>query len=193
MTDTLEEPCLSDPILEETQSGHYFEDASWHQATPSLKLTLCTRSDFMCNDNPETVFFAAIKRKHVTGYGLPVRYERYFAVWSAKAPFNMLAVSKHPVLFANGTNRGWTPGATWDDAGISLEEAERRGEFGKFTYTTTIAYAWGRDEYDVREKYAGYLDDEVIISVGIDDQDGLYGKVRVSDLLQCLRICPGRD
>jgi hypothetical protein len=30
-----------------------------------------------------------------------------------------------------------------------------------------------------------------MLSVGIDDIDQVYGKVLVSDLLQCLRICPG--
>lgn len=191
MTDPSEEPCLHDPTPEELANGHYMADASWHQATPSLKLILCERSDQTCvRGNPEMVFFAAIQRKHINGYGLPVRYERYFVVWSVTAPFNMLAVSQHPILFANETNRGWTTEEIWDDSPEDL--ATGSGEWGRFTYTTTIAYAWGREESDVREKGVGYLDDEVILSIGIDDEGGLYGKAKVSELLQCLRICPGR-
>lgn len=60
------------------------------------------------------------------------------------------------------------------------------------TYTTTIAWDWGREEGDVRGKSIGYLDDEVILSVGVDDQDQVFGIVTASELLQCLRICPGR-
>jgi hypothetical protein len=190
-TDTLEEPCLREPTPEEANGGHFMAGASWHQATPALRLVLCTRTNSSCiNQSGEIVFFAAIHRKHVNDYGLPERYERYFVVWSATPPFNMLAVSQHPILLANETNRGWTPEEIWDDAPDS--EPGHRSEWGQFTYTTTIAYAWGREESDVREKGAGYLDDEVIISVGIDDQNGLYARVKVSELLQCLRICPGR-
>ncbi|KAE8450273.1 hypothetical protein EG329_006701 [Mollisiaceae sp. DMI_Dod_QoI] len=192
MTDPFEKPCLMDPTAEELANGNLMADASTlHQATPALKLILCERSDLTCiRASPEMVFFAAIQRKHVNGYGLPVRYERSFVVWSATAPFNMLAVSQHPILFANETSRGWTAEEIWDDLPEAL--AAGRGEFGRFTYTTTIAYAWGREESDIREKGVGYLDDEVILSVGIDDEGGLYGKVKVSELLQCLRICPGR-
>ena len=58
--------------------------------------------------------------------------------------------------------------------------------------TMRLAYAWGREEGDVREKGTGYLDDWVILNVGNDDQDGLYAKVKASELLRCSRICPGR-
>jgi hypothetical protein len=190
-TDPLEEPCLSEPTPLEVYGGHFMAGASWHQATPALKLVLCARSNSTCiNQFEETVFFAAIHRKHVNDYGLPVRYERYFVIWSATPPFNMLAVSLHPILLANETSRGWTPEEIWDD--VEESQSEKRRNWGQFTYTTTIAYAWGKEESDIREKGTGYLDDEVILSVGIDDQNGLYAKVKASDLLQCLRICPGR-
>lgn len=191
MTDSFEDPCLSDE-LGETETDIFTVSSSWHQATPALKLILCTRSNTNCiADNPATVFFAAIQRKHNNGFGLPIRYERYFVIWSATWPFNMLAVSQHPILMANETNRGWKPAEIWDD--VPEAKNEERGTWGEFTYTTTIAYALGRAESDIREKGTGYLDDEVILSVGIDDSDGLYGKVVVADLLQCLRICPGRS
>ena len=102
----------------------------------------------------------------------------------------MLAISRHPILLGNETNRGWSAEQIWDDNPEA--KSQNRMEWGQFTYTTTIAYAWGREESDIREKDMGDLDDEVILSVGIDDNDGLYGKVKVSELLQCLRICPGR-
>ena len=190
-TDISEEPCLDEPTPLDVSGGHFLAGASWHQATPALKLVLCTRSNSTCiNRFGETVFFAAIHRKHVNKYGLPMRYERYFVVWSATPPFNMLGASRNPILLANETSRGWTAEEIWDD--IEETQSGSRTEWGQFTYTTTIAYAWGREESDIREKGTGYLDDEVILSVGIDDQNGLYAKVKVSDLLQCLRICPGR-
>ncbi|OWP01200.1 hypothetical protein B2J93_5480 [Marssonina coronariae] len=191
LTDPFEEPCLADPSDAEVGTDVFTKGSTWHQATPSLKLTLCPRMNTSCHfDDPARVFFAAIQRKHSNGYGLPLRYERYFVVWSATWPFNMLAVSQHPILLANETNRGWKPAQIWDD--VPQAKDEGKDAWGDFTYTTTIAYAWGRPESDIREKGTGYLDDDVILSLGIDDQDGLYSKITVEDLLQCLRICPGR-
>lgn len=191
LTDSSEQPCLFEPSYEDLRMGHFMAGASWHQATPSLRLLLCNRTDQVCiRDSPQMVFFAAIQQKHIDAYSLPVRYERYFVIWSAAEPFNMLAVSQHPLLFSNETNRGWSKEQIWDDNGAG--PGPHRDEWGRFTYTTTIAYAWAREESDTREKYTGYLDDEVIVSIGIDDAGALYGRAKVYDLLQCVRICPGR-
>lgn len=138
---------------------------------------------------PDTVFIAAIHRKHKNVLGLPIRYERYLIMWAARPPFSMLAISRHPILLANETTTGWTAEESWDDIPEALSES--RGFWAKLTYTTTIAWAWSKEDGDIREKGAGYLDDEIILSVGVDDRDQVYGKVLVSELLQCLRICPG--
>jgi hypothetical protein len=140
--------------------------------------------------SPATVFFAAVHRKYLNEYGLLLRYDRYFVVWSAVPPFNMVGVSQYPIIMANETSRDWTSEGHLDDAPEG--HAEERDWRDHFTYTTTIAWAWGREEGDVRGKGTGYLDDDVIMSVGVDDQDGVYGIAKASDLLQCLRMCPGR-
>lgn len=190
LTDPTELPCLVDASASGASMDNYMTNGTWHQATPALKLILCNLSDSSCNaETSNTVFFAAIHRKHKNHLKLPIRYERYFVVWASVSPFNMLAVSQHPMLFSNETATGWTAEESWDDVPEAVEEG--RGFWAKFTYTTTIAYAWDREEGDVREKGVGYLDDEVILSVGIDDSYQVYGRVLVSELLQCLRICPG--
>jgi hypothetical protein len=48
--------------------------------------------------------------------------------------------------------------------------SEKLGFFGRFRYTTTITYAWGREEKNIREKATGYLD-ELILRVCVDDHD----------------------
>ena len=122
--------------------------------------------------------------------GLPLRYERYFVIWSTTPPFSMLAVSQHPILLANEVTAGWSQAAIWDEQPEVKSDNWIVGS--GFTYTTTIAYAWGREVSDATDMGTGYLDDEVIMSVGVDDQGQKYAKVVVSELLQCLRICPGR-
>jgi len=169
--------------LSNSESGNFLATGSWHQATPALKLILCARDDSNCMaQSPDVVFFAAVHRKYLNEYGLPLRYDRYFVAWSASSPFNMLGVSQYPILMANETSQYWA----------SDGHSEEHDWRDHFTYTTTIAWAWGREEGDVREKGTGYLDDDVIISVGVDDQDGVYGIAKASDLLQCLRTCPGQ-
>ncbi|TGO87641.1 hypothetical protein BPOR_0213g00120 [Botrytis porri] len=190
LTDPNEIPCLIDATPEQIALNRYMANATWHQATPALKLILCTRSNNSCiSEAPDTVFIAAIHRKHKNFLDLPIRYERYFVMWAATSPFSMLAISQHPILFANESTTGWTAEESWDDNPEALSEG--RGFWAKLTYTTTIAYAWNREDEDVRGKDVGFLDDEIILSVGVDDHDQVYGRVLVSELLQCLRICPG--
>ncbi|KAB8294793.1 hypothetical protein EYC80_006754 [Monilinia laxa] len=180
-------PCLIDATLEEIASNKYMANAVWHQTTPALKLILCTRFNATCiSKTPDTVFIAAIHRKHKNILGLPIRYERYIVMWAATSPFNMLAISQHPILFANETTTGWTAKESWDDVPEALSEG--RDFWAKLTYTTTIAYAWNKEDGDLRDKGAGYLDDEIILSVGVDDHDQVYGKVLVSELLQYIPI-----
>ena len=179
------------PKAEEVWGG------SWHQGTNSLKLILCDRSDKGCKPRPEnTVFWSLIHHKHKNYYALPLRYERYFIVWSSTPPYQMLAMSKLPVILANETVSGWDLEESWDDdpeqQRMLNEGQEGKGEFAVFTYTPSIAYSWGRFEDQPQDKNIGYLDDEVILGVGIDDMAQGYARAKAKDLLQCLRACPGR-
>lgn len=108
---------------------------------------------------------------------------------------------------ANETASGWSPSQNWADDPTNakvVEDAKREGNatsepFGGkdfwayFTYTVSISYAWGRDNDEVEGKNVGYLDDEVVLGIGIDDVEQGYARVRAADLVQCLRACPGRE
>jgi hypothetical protein len=187
LTDPLELPCLSEKGEEtQTQMG-----GRWHQATNSLRLILCERKEKSCVSNAEnTVFFAIIHRKLPNFLKLPLRYERYLIVWSAAPPFSMLGVSRHPILMSNETTTGFSPTENWDDNAEALEENWENWAY--FTYTVSIAYAWGRKMDNPTSKNTGYLDDEVVLGIGIDDKSQGLAVVVARDLLQCLRPCPGR-
>jgi len=194
LTDPLEQPCLREGALKNKD-----EDlgGSWHQATNSLRLILCERSDGSCRSRPEnTVFWSLIHHKHKNVYHLPLRYERYFVIWSSTPPFNMLAMSSHPILLANETAGGWDPAENWDDDAENEEMIENFGSgkenFAVFTYTVSIAYSWGRFDDQPQNKYTGFLDDEVIIGIGVDDEAQNYARIPVSELLQCMHVCPPR-
>ena len=107
---------------------------------------------------------------------------------------------------ANETSMGWTESQNWDEDPVNAKIVaahKKSGNFtepygGKsywayFTYTVSISYAWGRNHIDeVEDKNVGYLDDEVVLGIGIDDKGQGFARVRARDLVQCLRACPGR-
>jgi hypothetical protein len=234
LTSQQERSCLLDISEQEISQQPALANGTWHQATPALKLILCNRKDKNCiASNRNTIFFAGIHRKHTNQLGLPVRYERYFFVWSASPPFSVLGISAHPVLFANETMTGWNAQETWDDmlstskdyypkSGNTdakdttsrppdpspgpISQARRmippeiaegkngplpqyQSHWAKFTHTTTIAYAHHLD-VDIQDKSVGYLDDGVIVSIGVEDQGQVFARVRAVKLLSGLRICP---
>ncbi|KAI9675278.1 MAG: hypothetical protein M1817_001180 [Caeruleum heppii] len=197
LTDPLENPCLSDVFT--TEPDDTKRGGSWHQATNSLRLVLCNRLDPDCSPSPaNTVFFAVIHRKHPNHLKLPLRYERYFIVWSAAPPFSMLGISQHPLLMANETASGWSAAQNWADVSDDnaqrqqMLNADRGGYWAYFTYTVSIAYAWGRKGDEVTGKNSGFLDDEVVLGIGVDDKGQAFATVPARELLQCLRACPGR-
>lgn len=190
LTDPNEVPCLEDAVNPNP-------DGTWHQGTNSLRLVLCSRGDTSCSPNDENqVFFSLIHHKHKSFYDLPLRYERYFIVWSATPPFSMLGISQFPLLFANETAQGFTEDENWDgDAehhALKAAGGDGKAMFAKFTYTVSIGYAWGRKNDQPQNKNLGYLDDDVILGVGIDDKEMNYAIIKAQDLLSCLRACPGR-
>ncbi len=102
---------------------------------------------------------------------------------------------------------GWTETQNWDDDPVNSKavaahkkpvnhtEAYRGKEYwAYFTYTVGISYAWGRTNIDeMEEKNVGYLDDEVVLGIGIDDKGQGFARLKAGDLVQCLRACPGRE
>lgn len=222
LTDPLEIPCLHEAGADE-EPDSMKRGGTWHQATNSLRLILCKRSDLSCKaSSKNTVFFAVIHRKFPNYLNLPLRYERYFMVWSGVPPFTVLGVSKYPILMANETASGWTASENWSDDDANAEIVERakkhravgtsassgnggrnstvvggepfggKDSWAYFTYTVSISYAWGREKDMAENKNVGYMDDEVVLGIGIDDEGQGFARVKAADLIQCLRACPGR-
>ena len=66
-----------------------------------------------------------------------------------------------------------------------------------FTYTVSMAYAWGREPRkggkgdEAEDMHVGYLDDEVVLAIGVDDAGSVFGRVKAGELVQCMQACPG--
>ncbi|KAI9786309.1 MAG: hypothetical protein M1816_008050 [Peltula sp. TS41687] len=206
LTDPLEPLCLA-TITPNHSGSSQLDDGTWHQATNSLRLVLCARSSSSSSSaacvpaHHNTVFLAVVQRKQHNYLALPMRYDRYLVVWSAAPPFHLLAVSQHPLLLANETASGWSAKENWadaaaddDDDGDDVAAHHRRKQkdlWAYFTYTVSMAYAWGRPGDELVWKNTGFLDDEILLGIGIDDHEQGFARVPARELLQCLKACPG--
>lgn len=134
-------------------------------------------------------------------------------VWSATPPFEILGISQHPVLLSNETASGWSASENWDDdpanakivamtkrtAANASEPYGGKDYWAYFTYTVSISYAWGREPRaakdggdEAQDMHVGYLDDEVLLAIGVDDKGQAFSRAKAGSLVQCLRACPGR-
>lgn len=214
LTDPLEQPCIKE-LTDAEEPDKMKRGGTWHQATNSLRLVLCNRSDSSCKASTEnTVFFAIVHRKFPNWLKLPLRYERFFIVWQAAPPFAMIGISQYPLLMANETASGWSVSQNWDDDPIknvavastrksstnASEPVLDKDYWAYFTYTVSMSYAWGRPARkgqpgpgdEAMDMHGGYLDDEVVLGIGVDDKGQAFSRVKAGDLVACLRACPGR-
>ena len=124
----------------------------------------------------------------------------------------MIGVSRHPLLMANETASGWSASENWSDDSINAatvaetkkkpwnatEPYAGKSYWAYFTYTVSISYAWGRPPMkggmgdEAHDMHVGFLDDDVVLGIGVDDKGQAYSRVKAGDLVACLRACPGR-
>lgn len=161
------------------------------------------------------VHFSIVHRKFNNDWDLPMRYERYFLVWETRKPFRTLGISQYPILFGEERSRPWSEKEGLSDGSDGGSgELERRDEevdealgdgSGKedqhesvyFTYTPSIAWAWrpNSDEGATQERGhedlgTGYLGEDIVIGIGMDDVAQGFVEVKVDEVLTCLRMCP---
>lgn len=140
---------------------------SVHQATNSLSVTLCRRSDPGCvPDDSNTFVFAVLHHKAYRDFHSV--YEPYVMVFRQRAPFEVFAVSSRPVwISGRGTVRG--------EGG--------RADTTEMFYVTSIA--WKTKGL----KYHGYADDVLFLAFGIEDERAAGIDVQAGSLLANLGLC----
>ncbi|KAK1959872.1 hypothetical protein LY78DRAFT_662921 [Colletotrichum sublineola] len=135
---------------------------SIHQATNSLSISFCKRSDPTCKATGDNTFLFTVFQ-HKTFYRFHGEYEPYVMVFRQKAPFEVFAVSKRPI---------WIHGR------------EKRLDGGSDMFYVT-SMSWKRKD----QRYHGFLDDELFLSFGIEDQQSGAIDVLAMDLLAELGTC----
>lgn len=146
---------------------------SIHQATNSLSITLCKRSDPSCKpDDSNTLIMNIFQHKKY--YSFHSVYEPYVMLFDRTSPFAIHGISSKP-LWISGRGR---PGE-WKflDGRPGVE-----GQSQMF-YVTSLS--WKQQG----QKYHGYIDDVMYVLFGIEDSDTGGIDVVAGDLLADLGIC----
>ncbi|KAM0260818.1 hypothetical protein ACHAQJ_002585 [Trichoderma viride] len=136
---------------------------SIHQASNSLKVTMCKRTDAICIANESNTFIFTIWQRK-TFYHFHGVYEPYLMLFQEQAPFAMHAVSKKPL---------WIHG----------RQHHLDRDTSDMFYVTSISWK------SPGVTYHGYLDDELFIGFGIEDRESGAIDMTAEELMSGLGLC----
>jgi hypothetical protein len=165
-TEASDEKCMAKyfPKLSE-------KDESIHQATNSLSITLCKRSDPECKPDDSNTFIMTIFQ-HKKYYSFHSVYEPYVMLFHQSAPFAIHGISRKPIWISG---RGM-PGEWVHSSGQDLDQTQ-------MFYVTSLSWKMHG------QKYHGYLDDVLFVLFGIEDADTGGIDVPAEALLAGLGLC----
>lgn len=135
---------------------------SIHQATNSLKITLCKRADKDCEAHAGNTYIMTVIQ-HKSYYNYHSEYEPYVVLFQQRAPFELYAISKKPI---------WISG-------------RKRHEGRK----TDMMYVTSANWMDRGVNYHGYLDDVVVLGFGYEDKHSAGIDILAGDLLHDMGLC----
>jgi hypothetical protein len=145
------------------------EDGGVHQATNSISITLCKRSE--CEpDNSNTFIFVIFHVKKT--YGDDGYYDAYTMLFHQNTPFALHAISEK-AFWVNGRGR---PGQWTGKDGNLMDRAQ-------MMYVTSVSWK------NPGQKYHGYIDDTLFVFFGIEDNSAGVIDVVAGDLLADLVQC----
>ncbi|TAQ88834.1 hypothetical protein B7494_g2852 [Chlorociboria aeruginascens] len=149
-----------------------------HQASNSLAITLCKRSDPACKESDNNTFILTIFQLKIyhAYHGV---YEPYVMLFEQKSPFGIHYVSQKPL---------WISGRRKKDEArppnMSEEDAKHLNQT-EMIYVTSIS--WKTPGLI----YHGYLDDVMFLNFGIEDARAGAIDVLAGDLLRDMGVCEG--
>ena len=150
---------------------------SIHQATNSLRITLCKRADPTCIPTYQNTYIFTIFQ-HKFYYQMHSVYEPYVMLFKQSAPFEIHAISTRPIwISGRGTPGNWVKPKT-SPIGEDVVATQTQ-----MMYVTSVSWK------ERGSKYEGYVDDVLFLAFGIEDADTGGIDVLAGDLLQDLGLC----
>jgi hypothetical protein len=150
---------------------------SIHQATNSLSITLCNRSDPTCEVNESNTYILTIFQ-HKTYFAFHSVYEPYIMLFQQNASFEIHGISRKPI-WIHGRGKPFEGEKPVSVAGPGSKPWDHTEMF----YITSIS--WKKHG----QKYHGYMDDVLFIAFGIEDAGSGGIDVLAGDLLIDLCLC----
>ena len=152
------------------------ETGKIHQATNSLAITLCARSDQFCQPDATNTFVLFIVQQK-TLQGLHPVYEPYVVLMRRLMPFEIYAVSSKPA---------WIFGRS-----IGAEKSDEDYSTGLLEDTSEMLYMTSISWKSHGQKDHGFIDDTLFLAFGREDSDAGGIDVTAGDLLAELGACAG--
>ena len=152
------------------------EHESIHQATNSLSITLCNRSDPACKPSPENTYIMHIFH-FKSFYDFHGVYEPYVVLFQRQAPFAMHGIATKPIwIHGRDVFTEKTGSALWEGKALPSKHSE-------MFYVTSMSWkAHG-------QTYHGYLDDVLFVAFGIEDSKPGVIDILAGDLLKDMSFC----
>ena len=148
-----------------------------HQATNSLSITLCKRSDADCVADDSNTFILIIfqHKTHIWSHSV---YEPFVMLFKRTAPFEIHAVSTTPMWIygRGGPGTGKKPSSLTPDNIAAWAQTE-------MFYVTSMSWK------SSGQQYHGYIDDILFLAFGIEDEKSAAIDLVAGDLLQDLGFC----
>ncbi|KAK9322985.1 hypothetical protein V1517DRAFT_338347 [Lipomyces orientalis] len=172
----------------------------YHQATNSLRVTMC---DYPCEPSiHNTVLVSVVHIKYKNIYEL--FYRRFAIITNVTAPFDIIARSNN-LMFAGLDEKTmlYTVSMAWDRSFKTRPDANRRRDAVADTdHAANNAEPAGNDSQDdepsraaskanklVDDYYHGWINDVVMINIGVNDRDAAVLHVSMRDVLDCIVLC----
>ena len=159
---------------------------SIHQATNSLSVTLCKRSDPTCKPTDLNTFIFTIFQTKIY-HSFHSTYEPYVMLFEQKAPFKVHGISTKP-FWIHGRGK---PNEVKMQNELVRQGVQNAKEEVKIWYwnQTEMMYITSLSWKSHAQKYHGYIDDVVFLAFGIEDFQSAGIDVVVGDLLLDIGYC----
>lgn len=161
------------PVKKDPQSSE-----ALHQATNSLTVTMCKRSDPLCQPNDSNTFIMHLfhHKTYTQGHAI---YEPYVVLFQRHAPFAIHAIGQRPYwIYGRGNFTETTESPHFTDP------SKRRPEGH-----TEMFYITSMNWRSHSQKYHGYIDDILFLSFGIEDAKPGIIDILAGDLFDDLAYC----
>ncbi|KAI1610035.1 hypothetical protein EDD36DRAFT_453677 [Exophiala viscosa] len=148
-----------------------------HQATNSLMITLCKRTDTKCSPTDDNTFIMTIVH-HQTWYSWHAQYYPHVVLFKRTAPFELYSISRKS-LWINGK----TDITNTTQSLVLAKGAVPSPPQTELVYITSMSWK------SPGQRYHGYIDDPLFLSFGIEDARSAAIDVVAGDLLKDLGLC----